>query len=493
MTPRASTAILLLVVLVPAASAQWRSAGQTEPNTPPDSTDGFAWASTPSGGSRVYFNAFEMTSDPGMNPNLAAGGLRLQATPTLRFAALLGEWRDCNGDGYLGLSETGEVSYRVEVAALLGANVASECPVGSEHNDGAVVHELLAIGSHAADAPGIVDQPGTRVWGDRGVPGASGYEGCTIAPAARGTDSRTGKMLRYADCAMEHGIIDRVNEVDAECDMHLCMDPDHPDESDSILNQDTPVNLFGSPYTGQTGLLERGSGSPTLTMWDCASGDPAARVSDTPASASAWDSADEASARCGPSILDALYPFDVVEAPANAPAHEAKSENDVVFRFAPAWGSPAGFVLVPFHDPGAGPEKQASVTAPIPDRSQPVWIADEQYLALPPTVSRNDASPQGPMSWTFYAWLGNPAGFELPHAGEGVYGGEACTGAIGDNAPPQEGWTCDPSAWWQDVAGSTRHAYSDGEVLGSVPGDLFQLRDVDCDDGAPVLGACPQA
>jgi hypothetical protein len=127
------------MLLLPSAAATWRSQGQAEPDTSCDASGGFAWQEPPTGAPRpVCFNAFELVS--------------------------LGAYDPC---------------------AFEGQQVRDA--------------ECGGMPAYAAK-PGILPVAGAKVWGDRGVPGASGYEGCNVQPVARGTGSRTGKMIRYVDC-----------------------------------------------------------------------------------------------------------------------------------------------------------------------------------------------------------------------------------------------------------------------------------------------------
>lgn len=84
------------------------------------------------------------------------------ADPLPHYEAKLGAWLDCNGDGIIG-SAAGDI-----YATLLLIDM-SRCPVGSRHNDGVQVVELLAIGP-GAPYPHIGDSTAMG-WIDALAPG----------------------------------------------------------------------------------------------------------------------------------------------------------------------------------------------------------------------------------------------------------------------------------------------------------------------------------
>ncbi|MEA3198667.1 MAG: hypothetical protein QOE90_95 [Thermoplasmata archaeon] len=210
---------------VPAGVASWGSWGGSEPNTKYD--DGsYNYLSAPgSATDHVYFNTFEVGLLAGAPANPAPGlGSRLQPAVTESWAALMGVWVDCNGDGFIGLATTGQVEYRADVSAAAGHAVSTTlCPdvtdsaanAGKIHNHGGWITELIPIapgvdasyGHQTADDMAnvsnyrmIVD-PSAKIWGDGGQPGAAfaGSAGCTYIFGS-GQPQHTGGVLTHVNC-----------------------------------------------------------------------------------------------------------------------------------------------------------------------------------------------------------------------------------------------------------------------------------------------------
>ncbi|HET6403513.1 MAG TPA: hypothetical protein VFH78_02605 [Candidatus Thermoplasmatota archaeon] len=465
----------ILLLPLPTSGADWMSHGQLEPDTPYD-LGPFMFEDAPEeGGSRVYFNAYPTASGTA-NPNSALLGSRLRPGAHVRWEAVLGLWTDCDRDGAIGSFATGLSEYP---ASLLLDE--SRCPAGSLHHDGTVVRELVAIG-RGSGAP--LRDDATRVWGDRGAPGTAGYEACRVLPLPRGTTSNTGRLLRALDCATEHRLIGAVNTVDNDGSLGLAIaDPHQPERSRSLLVRDLPVSLFGNPLNGQRGLLEDDA-PPTFTAWDCDGGGAAwPQLSDTPTSSSAWEAADvlvrDASGGCGSDDDSALaYAYVQAEAPFEPTSHSGRDQNDLVLVFE-AGHSPR-LTLEPWaasHSSAQGP------TTAAPAR----WRATTDLAGLPPLLDRGTLRPSGAAHWTFYASVGETTlarGLQFP-GGSGVYASEACGS---HTSGLRNGWRCDPDAWWRDIGGDTMPRDASGRAWGARPGDAYQLRDVDCEDGELVRG-----
>lgn len=154
--------LVLALLLAPSSLASWQTslAGPTEPSTARDAQDGYMFLDPPAGASERII--LDLAHTP-------ASALE----PLPHHEALLGAWRDCNGDGIVG-SAGGD---RYPAILLLDA---SRCPPGTRHNDGSEVRELLAIGPGAlypdiADADAAVwldallpsdDAPAPKTWAD---------------------------------------------------------------------------------------------------------------------------------------------------------------------------------------------------------------------------------------------------------------------------------------------------------------------------------------
>lgn len=278
---RAAVALLVLLALAPSADAAWAGPGGIEPDTPEDATHGSMWPDPGTTPGHVYFNGFLAYAQTALNPNTGLVGSRILPGPATHHQAMLGVWLDCNRDGYVGAVESGLQEYRAE---LLAPRPDALCPIGSPHNDGLWVSELLGIGmvdpcERTPEAPSCdgVDAfapneralylDGTTVWADEGGPDDAPRGTCAVAPLPRGTTSGSGLLLRYADCHSGHAVARSVNAIDADGGLGLAFDdPTKPHESDSALNRPFPANLFGG--SGRDGLLERDA-APTASVWDC--------------------------------------------------------------------------------------------------------------------------------------------------------------------------------------------------------------------------------
>ncbi len=564
--------LVALLAILPSAHASWGGGpGSREPNTPQDAQGGRMFPDAPTSGGRVYFDAFPTVDQLTLNPNSAILGSRLLPAGPTTFRAFLGEWADCNGDGYVGSYEGALQDYPSALVTDLDA-----CPVGGPHNDGQWVSELLMIGmvdpcefrdaTYRAESCAttnydptttsvpaffqdsrVIYAPSARVWGDVGTPD-QGNVHCPVAPLARGATSGTGALLREVDCQDGYAIASRVDETDPSGSFGRALD------------QQFPVNLFGNPTTGKTGLLERGSGDPAFTVWDCsqpkaiAAQDPNGAVEGASASdptpdqtltgpqvipvvgtqtvfadedgnpatpgvyrplpddaqgnalwvpapgpalkdptGSWWDAAEMAAdgprGDCDASTANALgqrYAGGAIEGTQEPGAPGAKARNDVAFSFYDGYRGIDSHV-----DPTLHSQDFPSDLGLVYMRNQyggPIWSAEEPLVTRPALVRADDLSAEGPSWFTFYATF-QLVGLRLPDASAATYGGVACTEGIGRDAPSENGWACDPGAWWRDDAGAdSMPRYSDGEPLGAVPGDSFLLEDVDCYDGTLAPG-----
>ncbi|HEX2021811.1 MAG TPA: hypothetical protein VHH36_03810 [Candidatus Thermoplasmatota archaeon] len=293
-SPRAApvAALLALLVALPTTLASWKGPGTVEPDTDDDLAHGSMFPEpdwSPNAAVRkVYFNAFQALPGTSANPNAAALGTRIQPAPAAHHRAILGVWKDCNKDGYIGHAESAVQDYRVELLNVSGVCQPQAYAGFPVHNDGAWVSELLAIGM--VDPCEFQDEPTRRarcgnmpafaknervhysndtyVWGDAGTPGAAPVTACSVLPMPRGAADGTGALVGYADCYGERNLADTINFLDRQAGIGLGFeDPARPEESASPLNQPLPVTLFGRP--GQAGLLEADAQERSVTLWDC--------------------------------------------------------------------------------------------------------------------------------------------------------------------------------------------------------------------------------
>lgn len=546
---------------MPGALAVWMGPGGAEPDTRFDRDDGVMFPDPALDGRKVYLNGFLAVEGTSVNPNVAALGTRV-LVPTTHARVMLGMWRDCDRDGYVGKAESALQEYP---SALADTSV---CPAGSIHNDGRFVSELIGIGmvdpcERASDAVRERDCPGvdafhrnervlystdTRVWADIGEPGAVPRAECVVAPLPRGTTGSTGALLRYADCQDGGLIVRTVGSVD----------PNAP----STIDVPLPVTLFGTPE-GRPGVLEQESGDRAWTVFDCSSRErlqdptggylsevavedptggqltgpvfplvvvgatfddddnddstpgvfrrrvdadgqgtlffvPNAAPSLHDPAGSHWDSAEAAldatRGDCDPSTASGTqgaWPGAAVESGDHLVPPARKDQPSLTFTFydghrglhknvdpttGPSTPSDGGLLVLRHGRGGAGP----------------MWSALTTTTQEPQLVRRGELDAAPAFYVAYYARIGrdvvSDASLTLPGT-VGAYGTENCgaarTGVV-------QGWVCDPALWWRDEAGNdVRPRYAQGYPFGSVVGDLYDMRDVDCYDGrvAPVDGA----
>lgn len=289
---RAAWLVALLVAL-PTVGAAWKGPGGEEPDTLLDARDGLMHleADVADAGSRIYFDAFPALPETSWNPNVAATGSAVLLPGPVEYRALLGSWKDCNRDGYVGAAESALQDY---ASALLPAD--TPCTPDTMWNNGGFVTEMIMIGMvdpcERADAATraqcgvdgfapnerVVYAEGTFVWGDYGRPADPAPPECPLAPLPRGTTSSTGGLLRYVDCQDGRFIANAVNAVDENGNLGLRFeDPEDPRAGDSTLDQAFPVTPFGDG--ARPGLVENGTGRPAATVWDCDAA-PAAEARD---------------------------------------------------------------------------------------------------------------------------------------------------------------------------------------------------------------------
>lgn len=318
---RTTRTTLLLVVallaasLVPLANAGhgergWGHRGTNEPDTLHDVVDNLMFEEHDTDGDasvrKVYFNGQRVILFTSYNPNLAATGSRHQTPGETTFTAMLGIWKDCDGDGYVGASEYGLQEYRSEL--LLSDGVCPATPPGAcppppggcsagylyPHNDGSWVRELIWIGSTAnrgnggpiAANPTYFAAPGTQLWGHYGLPGEAPATVCSIT--AGWSTRSTGYMMKWADCHMGYRGTATLNDVQDDTGAPVGdWDQEDIEHSPSTLNLENPAHAIlygpngdGHPDgTGNGGLLGRdetggSEAERAFGVWDCSNAGP---------------------------------------------------------------------------------------------------------------------------------------------------------------------------------------------------------------------------
>ena len=288
-----------MLLAVPAASATWYVHGTFEPDTAQDAAGNQMYVDpdTSGDGRKVYFNVWADEDVIGVNPNAGAAGSAVFPTPNIRFSGMLGVWKDCNLDGFVGAGDGALWEYRRELLATVPA---TPCDEDNGHVVGDWVWEFHWIGpfddgrptaktcpgpnGEASAAPetsecfyrlfgpqNYINDTDSRVWGDWGLPGEKPGASCTVLPPA-GMTASTGGVIDFADCHLNRRVQQGVNSIDSSGSLGLRMD-DRPQTSDSLLNQQLP-HLWEDPYhPDSTGAYERDSGDPAFETWDCSTSD----------------------------------------------------------------------------------------------------------------------------------------------------------------------------------------------------------------------------
>ena len=300
---RAAVAFAIVLALgSPAAVAAWGVKGHLEPSTSRDRDDGYMWSDPDqaAGGARkVYFNGFMgayAVYATHFSPNAAAAGTAIQPYPAEAWG-VLGVWKDCNKDGYIGFGDQGLWEYRVELLALPGGPGASVCPNEGPidprfpfvaegwmppHNDGQWVHEFIAIGwrdwRDSVDLnPWAINDSAARVWADYGLPESRQGLLCSVDPAPRGTYQSTGGFLAYSDCFTGYKGTEAVNAAAAATGLSQISFADKPHgqqgSSKSLLNQKNPWGREGdASYVGAWDCSRPPAVSPRDPTWNGQSG-----------------------------------------------------------------------------------------------------------------------------------------------------------------------------------------------------------------------------
>lgn len=537
--------LAVLLFLAPPVSATWGAKGFPEPDTALDARDGFMFVNAPSGNARqVYFNGFlaqgrgphaECTTsgvilvnivvscdatggcpETGLFPSLpcvggavgtgpSLAGLQHQPYPMEPYA-ILGVWRDCNQDGYIGYGDLGLWEYRSTL--LMDTRV---CPPVSDppviafdaypsHNDGTWVRELLPIGWNQFGLTDAVGRPRdlnqydlndseSRVWADWGVPDAPSRNNCHVTPFPRDTTRYTGGVIEYVDCYDDFRVTAVVNSAATTAGHPELGFGDAPRDQSASRSPANQKNPWGS--NADDAYVETCNGQGTFLLTDPVLGWNHSLKPPTPGRVhtngslsgqvkesywhATWMSCDGGQAPVQRDASEAPY---ALEGDA-ANQVGARAQTDLVFQH--------------FADPRPAPPF-AGVHRATPDDLGPrmlspngLWRASgDTAMTRPPVVSREGLNLAPVQYLTYYARIGPAAvskySLSLPGS-TGVYGASACTSGVGSGLPAKNGWTCDPTKWWPSNSMPTSGKLNGAEV-GVRVGQTFNLRDVDCMDEA---------
>jgi hypothetical protein len=478
---------------------------------------------------QVYLNGFYAScSYPECvytSPNVAATRSSVQFDQYMAVA-MLGVWKDCNDDGYIGLEEQGLTEYRSEVLAAWPGVGDSICPVTPtpidpltgkppagwfpSHNDGQWVRELLPIGwlneaSVVGDANAWnVNDQNARVWVDGGLPedhvGGSG--GCFIYPQPAQTFRSTGGLLWSADCFIGYRFTDTFDSV---ADSNAALQPysfsDHPrDQYDSASQLDQP-NPWGNEKDASdaqvwdcsqphTTLVKESDttyvnlSQPKVPPSVTPGGSPAGTANATGAGLDDCDRSanQDGYTHAGNALAHAPYTLEGTVTDSSVKIGTSDLAPSESQRPAAPWAA----VLGKSTPPSLGLDD---------DTADGIWVQNTITIGPPTDTSYT----------TFYAYVTPTSSLALPKGTTtGSYGAENCgsftTGVHG-------GWDCDATHWYKDATGrdaqprSARLGPAPGYTMdqctgqngatqlpnacasfAAFPGSAYDLRDIDCVD-----------
>lgn len=529
----------ILTLILPAAGvAAWSGKGSYEPSTDWDKRGSLMFEEADSTvGQQVYFNGFLTDGElfvTAVSPNV--GMLETSILPRgARPMAMLGVWKDCNADGFVG---SGEANYAYPVEMLGNTEACPQTP-GSypTHNDGLWVYEFLPLtwnnvtSTTCCDANALTDNLAV-VWADRGVPTSVTAPVCDITQPPTGTYQSTGGLLGWADCQTDYAVTASFNAFAHGIGRSDLAFDDQPQgrqgDSDSAANVRFPTGRtedesyvsafdcskerthvsapwpFGTDHTyysvpgvlvwnltDEDGIYFQTEINPNVkvpevneggSFWGTVNGTHAESTTCDRTDAGVTDGFEEPSdGEGGDGTLGDNYDCLAFCERPSAADYNGRVRPDVMLR-SMQW--PARYSQDPI--PAFFNNMNHFLTG-LSVRQY--WMGTENIENTGP-VTRS-GQPQGGQFITFYASVSQSAintySLNLP-GGIAEYGAEAC--AINDG---QTRFDCNPDNWWRNPDGSEINA--DGlrsacmsYITGCDPrprvGTPYNLRDVDCYDYA---------
>ena len=534
-------ALAAAALVAPMGSATWMFGGSYEPNTAYDTADWMFQDPPGAGDNKVYFSGFTQyytLTEVGPNPNVGLLETRIEISNAEYNEAFLGVWKDCNGDGYIGMAESAVREYAASL--LLSTSVCPATPgpvngwVAGAHNYNGWVSELVPIGRDALTAVDrrIYVDDDVRVWADHERPDEAGHtRPCPVAPQPRGTYQSTGGFLNFVDCRVD--VIGATNLA-----LNAIGDPMGWSFSDT---EDARSGFLGQHAT----FGDENDANRAATVWDCSSqtrsGDVINGTGVAPYNNNLALVHNVFVAEPSPSVDNTDDPLRRVAGTVNhtseglmaggGPAHARETRNcdtsdDFGHDLYDTWCGtlvycigegdrvsndpknktsshyPMGFVTVgrgtvPFsaptplnlHGSGGASGDTLGLTWGGSRWQTGSWWSSKPGFGTVRTDLTDPNNPTGEIAhgyWlTFYAQVGTntTSKFQLPGSGGGIYGSWQC----GDNVDGiHNGFECDRDLWWVNPDGSLYQPGPPAELEYHElprPGDPYRLRDVDCYDG----------
>lgn len=533
---RAKLAILLLAIAlgVPTAMGAWGVKGSLEPDTKQDRLEGWMWPNadiTPQSANvnKLYLNGFTSQSlgfhaevGSSLNPNFATVQSGRQSWNG-RVVAMMGVWKDCNRDGYVGFGDNGIFEYRSELlqntfgtsicppmsTGAVPAGGASHTWAGSKiHNDGTWVREWIAIGptqtkTTLQDAnPYNFADNGARVWADWNAAGDLPPPNRCYAFAPDQSFHTTGGMLAYVDCFASFIVTDTWTQAAVaggldNAGLGQLSFKDKPRDtgnSASVLNQKHPWGNEAGPSMVTAFDCENPVAQATpvegrpvrIPAPQTPSQNPAGTIGGTVnatengfedcdnSDGGTWDLSGVAYAGENPGLT-------------NTPG--AKQQTDFVLDY----------------NEGKRPSTGVSTLGPSTSKDAGVRATETEGFYLGTTVIGEDRNPfvdradvrsqnafNGVQYITTYGYISDDAKAHYgittnPTNKVGIYGSDNCGVNAGvNNAPDAKGWHCAPNLWWP---GGCQSPSCRGTINGNSGVDIniyvgktYVLRDIDCYD-----------
>lgn len=492
---------------------------------------------------KVYFNGFVVEGDMQLVGPINLGLASERVSPSwhdYHQYVMMGVWKDCNNDGYVGFGDNGLWEYRSELLANTFGN--SICRPQSipgtvsppstnppfnwfpVHNDGQWVHEFISIqwsrgnGAVLGDVnPWNLNDNSSRVWADNSLPEDPPRGSCQITPQPAGTFHSVGGAMWYADCLAGYRVTDTINSAAlltgadnlGAGQLSFKDKPRNQYQSASILNVKNP---WGEETDGSY-----------VQAWSCAPGtqlhqqkvnnDTDVNVSAPSTSAPSPNLAGSPSGTANSTGAG----FDECNRNTKNDGHSHAGRSAARLPYSTEGGVNSIIKIDP--DNTFSPMEHSRPAAPFasvlgkgtpPDGGtnnlwqgggtnldpSGLWRSNTAWTATP-WVSRADLAPAKVFNFTYYGKVSPGAiasyGLSLPKAAGAVYGIVPCNGTIGTNAPDTNNWACDPAKWFLDSVGrdieprSTtlgigEQASQNGVRIGARVGTVYNMRDIDCFD-----------
>ena len=535
---------IALVLAAPAATAGWKTFGSFEPDTPQDLSGGYMHVnpdvSTNPDHHQTYFNVIVAYEEVSFNQNFGALESRLMIEGFQWPYAILGIWKDCNADGYIGYGAGALIEYHATLLTL--PDTPNVCPAGSSaHNDGEWVYEFIAVGPEdnvpapGGELPRMINDTAAYVWGDIGLPGSPHGAGCFINPPT-GTFASSGGVIAWADCFTGYQGHTAVSLVDPDGSQNLKWDKPNEAHCDDSTLTSIPIGLWSDvPQCpdNNPGKLEENTGRPAFSAFDCSS-DPALAVDDEtgliPDSvpdptegelaivfgddgielknedgsvrrvyAPAVPSTDEGGSYYDGANGTYWAAVDNCEEPNGgfytsaewevSNEQSVKREPDYTFEFT---ADEVHALVPPSIQDGIGDDfPRYGGISPLRTGSyfltnMPVWRPGT-LVTNSVIINSDTLEPQGAAYYTFYARVSDPMAVSgSPASTTGTYGSEWCTKS--DDPAANGGFDCDADNWWDPAKGASPMPteFYTNRPLGQAPGAAYHLRDIDCYDGTVV-------